>query len=50
MWRVDLFGKDSEAGKDWGQKEKRMAEDEMIRFYHWLDVHEFKQTLADSEG
>ena len=26
-----LFGKDSDAGKDWRQKEKRVAEDEMVR-------------------
>ena len=26
-----LFGKDPDAGKDWGQEEKGMAEDEMVR-------------------
>jgi len=26
-----LTGKNPEAGEDWGQKEKRMAEDEMVR-------------------
>ena len=26
-----LIGKDPEAGKDWGQEEKRAAEDEMVR-------------------
>ena len=26
-----LFGKDSDAGKDWRQKEKGAAEDEMVR-------------------
>ena len=29
--RVDSLEKDSNAGKDWRQKEKGMAEDEMIR-------------------
>ena len=29
MWRAD-FGKDTDAGKDWNQKEKRVAEDEMV--------------------
>ena len=28
---VQLFGKDPDAGKDWRQKEKRMAEDEMVK-------------------
>ena len=26
-----IIGKDSDAGKDWRQKEKQMAEDEMVR-------------------
>ena len=26
-----LIGKDSDAGKDWGQEEKGSAEDEMVR-------------------
>ena len=26
-----LIGKDSNAGKDWGQQEKRAIEDEMVR-------------------
>ena len=29
MRRVDSFGKDPDAGKDWGQEEKVMTEDEM---------------------
>ena len=49
LWPPDmksrLIGKDSDAGKDWRQKEKRMAEDEMA----WLNGHEFEQTLGDSE-
>ena len=39
---------DADAGKDWGQKEKGMAD--MVRWHHWLNGHEFKQTLGDSEG
>ena len=35
LWPPDsnsqLTGKNPDAGKDWGQKEKRMAEDEMVR-------------------
>ena len=30
MRRVDSFGKDSDAGRDWGQEEKGMTEDEMV--------------------
>ena len=29
-----LIGKDPEAGKDWGQKEKRVSEDEMAGWHH----------------
>ena len=27
-------------GKDWGQKEKRMSEDEMAGWHHWFNGHE----------
>ena len=29
--KSELTGKDSDAGKDWSQKEKEGAEDEMVR-------------------
>ena len=29
-----LIGKDPDAGKDWGQKEKRASEDEMAGWHH----------------
>ena len=45
-----LTGKDHDSGKDWRQKEKRVAEDEMIREQDQLNGHEFEQTLGDSEG
>ena len=45
-----LTGKDPEAEKDWRQKEKRAAEDEMVIQYHWLDEHKFEPTLGDNEG
>ena len=45
-----LIGKDPDAGKDWGQEEKRAAEDEMVGWHHWFNGHEFKQTPRDSEG
>ena len=31
MWRANSLGKDSDAGKDWRQKEKGATEDEMFR-------------------
>ena len=36
-----LIWKDPDAGKDWGQEEKRMTEDEMVGWHHQLDGHEF---------
>ena len=34
MQRADIFGKDSDAGSDWGQEEKRTTEDEMAGWHH----------------
>ena len=46
LWPPDakswLIGKDSDAGKDWGQEEKGMTEDDMAGWHHWLNGHEFK--------
>ena len=54
LWPPDaksrLTGKDPDAGKDWGQEEKGMTEDEMVGWHHQLNRHEFEQTLGDSEG
>ena len=36
-----LIGKDPNAGKDWGQEEKGMTEDEMAGWHHWLNGHGF---------
>ena len=36
-----LTGKDPDAGRDWGQEEKGMTEDEMAGWHHQLDAHEF---------
>ena len=30
-----------DAGKDWRQKKKRMAEDGMVGWHHWFTEHEF---------
>ena len=44
LWPPDvkssLIGKDSDAGRDWGQEEKGMTEDEMSEWHHGLDGHE----------
>ena len=54
LWPPDvksqLIGEDLVVGKDWRQKEKGVAEDEMVRQHHWLSGHEFEQTWGDSEG
>ena len=46
LWPPDakswLIGKDSDAGKDWEQEEKGMAEDEMVGWHHWLNGLEFE--------
>ena len=48
LWPPDvkswLIGKDPDAGKDRGQEEKGMTEDEMFGWHHWLDGHEFGWT------
>ena len=45
LWPPDvkswLIWKDPDAGKDWGQEEKRMTEDEMIEWHHRLNGHDF---------
>ena len=54
LWLPDakrwLIGKDPDAGKDWMQKEKRVAEDEMVRYHHQFNGYEFEQTPGESEG
>ena len=37
-----LIGKDSDAGRDWGQEEKGTTEDEMAGWHHRLDGREFE--------
>ena len=41
MRRVDSL-EDSDSGRDWGQEEKGMTEDEMVGWHHRLDGHEFE--------
>ena len=53
LWPPDvnsrLTGKDPDAGKDWGQEKKGVTEDEVVRWHHWFNGHEFEQTLGESE-
>ena len=42
MRRVDSLEKTLMAGRDWGQEEKGMTEDEMAGWHHRLDGHEFE--------
>ena len=47
-----VIRKDPDAGRDWGQEEKGTTEDEMARWHHWLDGHEFGWTpgVGDRQG
>ena len=45
-----LIGKDSDAGKDWGQEEKGMTKDEMAGWHHGLDGCESGWTPGDGDG
>ena len=54
LWSPDgkswLIGKDPDAGQDWGQEEKGMAEDEMVGWHHQLSGYEFEQALGVDDG
>ena len=45
-----LIGKDSDAGRDWGQEEKGTPEDEMAGWHHQLDAREFGWTPGVGDG
>ena len=45
-----LIEKDPDAGRDWGQEEKGMTEDEMAGWHHGLNAHEFGWTLGVGDG
>ena len=45
-----LIGKDSDAGRDWGQEEKGTTEDEMAGWHHWLNGCESEWTPAVGDG
>ena len=45
-----LIGKDSDAGRDWGQEEKGTTEDEMAGWHHQLNGRESGWTPGDGDG
>ena len=45
-----LIGKDSDAGRDWGQEEKGTTEDEMAGSHHWLIGRESGWTPGVGDG
>ena len=45
-----LIGKDSDAGRDWGQEKKGTTENEMDGWHHRLDAHEFGWTPGVGDG
>ena len=45
-----LIWKDPDAGKDWGQEEKGMTEDEMVGWHHWHNGHGFGWTPGVGDG
>ena len=45
-----LIGKDPDAGRDLGQEENGMTEDEMAGWHHQLDVHESGWTPGVGDG
>ena len=57
LWPPDgknqFIGKDPNAGKDWGQEEKQMTEDEMIGWHHWhmdMSLSKLQEMLKDREA
>ena len=50
MQRTDSTGKDPDAGKDWGQEEKEVAEDDIVGWHHRLDRHDFVQAPGVGDG
>ena len=49
LWRADSLEK-TDAGRNWGQEEKGMTEDEMAGWHHRLDGREFEWTLGVGDG
>ena len=54
LWPPDvknwLIWKDPDAGKDWGQEEKRTAEDKMVGWHQWLNGFGWTPGVGDGQG
>ena len=57
IWPTDvknlLIRKDPITGKDWRQEEKRMTEDEVVGWHHWLDdmsLSKIQELVKDREA
>ena len=48
MPKSQLIGKDPDAGEDCSQKEKGATENDIVRWHHGLNVHEFEQIPRDN--
>jgi len=51
--KSSLIGKDSDAGRDWGQEEKGTAEDEMAGWHHGsmdVSLSELRELVMDREA
>ena len=46
LWELVM----DDAGRDWGQEEKGMTEDEMVGWHHRLNGHGFGWTLGVGDG
>ena len=50
---MQRIGKDSDAGRDWGQEEKGTTEDEMAGWHHRLDdvsLSKLRELVMDREA
>ena len=50
MWRTESFEKTLILGKIEGGRRRETTEDEMVRWHHQLDGHEFEQALGVGDG
>ena len=57
LWPPDaksqLIGKNPGSGKDWGQEEKGMTEDETVGWHHWLNdmsLSKLQKVVKDTEA
>ena len=49
-WKSNSLEKNLNLGKIEGRRRRELTEDEMVGWHHWLNGHEFEQTLVESDG